>query len=162
MCVTRVGCDCLHPQGKTRRTKPRPDRFLGQVKTHTNQHAILFTLCCFSKLKHANEKLFSHPHTPSHLHTFLDSTDSYKKRKKGFGSKKPAKTHANGNLNVTHNNNTLKQLPVSSTSLASTGNSSGGPLPPAPQPQQHSNGGGTPVVAEKKKHGFISKLFGRK
>ncbi|KAK3812749.1 MAG: protein-tyrosine phosphatase-like protein [Linnemannia elongata] len=87
--------------------------------------------------------------------------DSYKKRKKGFGSKKSAKTHANGNLNTTHNNNTLKQLPVSSTSLASTGNSSGGPLPPSPQPQQYSNGGGTPIVAEKKKHGFISKLFGR-
>ncbi|KAK5816288.1 protein-tyrosine phosphatase-like protein [Linnemannia elongata] len=89
--------------------------------------------------------------------------DSYKKRKKGFGSRKSPKTHANGNLNVTNSNhNTLKQLPVSSTSLASTGNSGGGPLPPAPQPQQYSNGAGTQVIAEKKKHGFISKLFGRK
>lgn len=159
MCVTRVGCDCLHPQGKTRRIEPRPDRFLGQVKTYLS----LSLFCGRSKLRHANEKLFS-PFTPllTSIPTLtLDSTDSYKKRKKGFGSKKSAKTHANGNLNTTHNNNTLKQLPVSSTSLASTGNSSGGPLPPSPQPQQYSNGGGTPIVAEKKKHGFISKLFGR-
>ncbi|KAF9131909.1 Protein tyrosine phosphatase type IVA 1 [Mortierella sp. 14UC] len=75
--------------------------------------------------------------------------DSYKKRKRGFGSRKPAKTAPNAN-----SNHTLKQMPVSSSSLAS-GNTGGG-SPPAPQLQ---NGG---VFAEKKKSGFISKLFGRK
>ncbi|KAG0373433.1 Protein tyrosine phosphatase type IVA 1 [Mortierella sp. AD032] len=79
--------------------------------------------------------------------------DSYKKRKKGFASRKPTKTISN-NSNA-HNNNILKQMPVSSSSLAS-GNNSGG-SPPAPQFQ---NGGG--VFAEKKKSSFISKLFGRK
>ncbi|KAG0312424.1 Protein tyrosine phosphatase type IVA 1 [Linnemannia gamsii] len=88
--------------------------------------------------------------------------DSYKKRKKGFGSRKPSKSlHVNGS-GYTKSNNALKQMPASSTSLASTGNSGGGP-PPAPQPQQYRNGGvGVPAVAEKKKQGFISKLFGRK
>ncbi|KAF9906826.1 Protein tyrosine phosphatase type IVA 1 [Linnemannia zychae] len=75
--------------------------------------------------------------------------DSYKKRKKGFGSRKPAKTAPN-----VQSNNVLKQMPVSSSSLAS-GNNSGG-SPPAPQLQ---NGG---VFPEKKKSGFMSKLFGRK
>ncbi|KAF9083514.1 Protein tyrosine phosphatase type IVA 1 [Mortierella sp. GBA35] len=75
--------------------------------------------------------------------------DRYKKRKKGFGSRKP-KAFTNGN------NVALKQMPVSSTSLASGNN--GGGSPPAPQPQQQHGG----VTVEKKKGGFMSKLFGRK
>jgi len=89
---------------------------------------------------------------------------SYKKRKKGFGTKKPSKTATvNENNNIYNKNNDnvkskgTKQIPVSLASLASENNISG-PPPSAPQPQN----GGIVHVAEKKRGGFMSRFFGRK
>jgi hypothetical protein len=156
-----IGCDRLHPQGKTRRIESRSDRFLGQVTKHATLSLPLSLFTIVPVETPARKIIFSNLTTAFFL-PLCYLTNSYKKRKKGFGSRKPSKSlHVNGS-GYTKSNNALKQMPASSTSLASTGNSGGGP-PPAPQPQQYRNGGvGVPAVAEKKKQGFISKLFGRK